>query len=320
MQIEMNDIKEILAGADNILLSSHIHPDGDAIGSCLALAHVLKGMGKKVLVVIDDHVPEIYDILPGFGEIQRYEGQPLDADLVVLLDARLGREGRVCSAVSAPVLNIDHHASNDLSADYTYVEADASATAEVLYKLFKEWGVALTVEIASCLYTGIATDTGFFAFPNTRPETLELCANLIKSGAEPARIAAAVQRKTFHEVEELARGLGDMELFADGRAVGIFLDESFRDLELTDALIDLVRDIEGIEMVVLLKAENENSCRVRIRSKKLDVSKLAETLGGGGHRESAGANIEAGFGSAQRILKEKAALFLEGQRLSHISM
>ena len=310
MQIERGDIRKYIDGVDNILLTSHVHPDGDAIGSCLALYHVLKGMGKEVQVVIDDHAPEIFDILPGFGEIQRYEGQQLEADLVVLLDARPGREGRVCSAVSAPVLNIDHHASNDMSADYAYVEPEASATAEMLYNIFREWGVALTEETASCLYLGIATDTGFFAFPNTCPETLEICANLMRVGVKPAALAAAVSRKTFHEVEELARGLDTMELFAGGRVVGIFLDESFQELELTDALIDMVRFIEGIELAVLLKVENEKSCRVRMRSALLDVSKLARKLGGGGHKEAAGGTIEAGFSEARQILQNEISMFL----------
>ena len=305
----MKDIQAQLEKADKIIITSHIHPDGDAIGSCLAMYHVLKGMGKEVQVVIDDHVPDIYDILPGFGEIQRYAGQPLEADLVVLLDARPGREGRVCSAVPAPVLNIDHHVSNDGSADYTYVEPEASATAEVLYLLFKAWGTGMTEGIASCLYMGIATDTGFFAFPNTRPETMELCANLMRAGANPARLSAAVQRKNFHEVQELARGLGTMELFAEGRAVGIFLDESFKGLELTDDLIDMVRYIDGIAIAVLLKAEDEKSCRVRMRSEVLDVSELARKLGGGGHREAAGATIGADFDTAKDILKKEVSAY-----------
>lgn len=309
MQIAMRDIRKALEESESILITSHLHPDGDAIGSCLALYHVLKNMGKEVQVALDDHVPEIYDILPGFEIIQRYEGEPLQADLVVLLDARLGREGRVCATVSAPVLNIDHHASNDMSADYAYVEPEASATAEILYGIFREWGVALTEEIASCLYLGIATDTGFFAFPNTRPETLEICANLMRAGARPASLAAAVSRKSFHEVEELARGLGTMELFAGGRGVGIFLDESFRDLELTDALIDMVRFIDGIDLAVLLKAEDDKSCRVRMRSEVLDVSLLAQRLGGGGHREAAGATIMAGFDEARHILKDEIIKF-----------
>ena len=310
MQIDLKDIQAQLEKADKIIITSHIHPDGDAIGSCLAFYHVLKSMGKEVQVMIDDHVPDIYDILPGFGKIQRYDGKALEADLVVLLDARSGREGRVCSAVSAPVLNIDHHASNDMSADYAYVEPEASATAEMLYNIFREWGVALTEEIASCLYLGIATDTGFFSFPNTRPETLEICANLMRGEAKPAALAAAVSRKTFHEVEELARGLGTMELFAGGKVVGIFLDESFRDLELTDALIDMVRFIDGIDLAVLLKAEDDKSCRVRMRSEVLDVSLLAQRLGGGGHREAAGATIMAGFDEARHILKDEIIKFL----------
>ena len=299
-----------LKNAQNILLTSHIHPDGDAIGSCLALYHVLKNMGKEVQMVIDDHLPEIYDILPGFEAIQRYEGQPLTADLTVLLDARPGREGRVCSSCSAPVLNIDHHISNECVADYVYLDGEAAATAEILCGFFRVWGIALDAEIASCLYMGIATDTGFFAFPNTRPETLELCARLMRAGAEPAKLLAAVRKKSFPEVQEMARGLGTMELFAEGRAVGIFLDESFRGLELTDDLIDMVRYIHGIDIAVLLKAEDASSCRVRIRSEVLDVSRIAMALGGGGHKEAAGATIGKGFEKTKSILKEKIGAYL----------
>ena len=310
MQIGLGDIRKYLEKAENILITSHIHPDGDAIGSCLALYHVLKNMGKEVQVVLDDHVPEIYDILPGFEIIQRYEGQPLKADLVVLLDARPGREGRVGSGCPAPVLNIDHHVSNACKAAYAYVDGEAAATSEILYGLFREWGVSIDAGLASCLYLGIATDTGCFAFPNTRPETLEICAQLMREGAEPERLLAAVRRKSFAEVKELARGLGTLELFAEGRAVGIFLDESFHDLELTDDLIDMARYIQSIDIAVLLKAEGKDSCRVRMRSERLDVSKLAQEMGGGGHREAAGATIMSNFYQARKIFMEKVHNYL----------
>lgn len=310
MQIGLGDIKKYLEKAENILITSHIHPDGDAIGSCLALYHVLKNMGKEVQVALDDHVPEIYDILLGFEIIQRYEGQPLKADLVVLLDARPGREGRVCSSCPAPVLNIDHHVSNACTAAYAYVDGEAAATAEILYGLFREWGVSIDAGLASCLYLGIATDTGCFAFPNTRPETLEICAQLMRAGAEPERLLAAVRRKSFREVKELARGLGTLELFAEGRAVGIFLDESFLGLELTDDLIDMARYIQSIDIAVLLKAEGKDSCRVRMRSERLDVSKLAQEMGGGGHREAAGASISGDYGSAKETLVKEIVSYL----------
>lgn len=311
----LNDVKKQLEKADQIIITSHIHPDGDAIGSCLALTNVLEGLGKTVQVVIDDHVPEIYDILPGFENIQRYEGQPLTADLIVLLDARPGREGRVCSRCPAPVLNIDHHVSNECTADYAYVDGEAAATAEILCGLLHEWGIDLDADVASCLYMGIATDTGFFAFQNTKAKTLEICANLIRAGAEPDKLSAAVRRKSFHEVQELARGFGTMELFAGGRAVGVFLDESFCDLELTDDLIDAIRYIRGIDIAVLLKAEAASSCRVRMRSERCDVSKLAQSLGGGGHKESAGATINAGFIEAKKILHEEITGFLRNRCL-----
>lgn len=310
MKIDLESIKKYLEEAGKIILTSHIHPDGDAIGSCLALYHFLKREGKEVQVVLDDNVPEIYDILPGYGDIQRYGGGRLEADLAVLLDARPGREGRICSAVSAPVLNIDHHVSNECYAEYSYTEPEASATAEILYCAFRAWGITIDEEIASCLYMGIATDTGFFAFRNTKAKTLTICADLVRAGAKPALIAAAVQRKSFQEVQKLAKGLATMELWADGRAVGVFLDESFMDLELTDDLIDMVRYIRGIDLAVLLKAEDGRSCRVRMRSERRDVSKLAQALGGGGHKEAAGATINAGFTEAKKILQEEITGFI----------
>ena len=171
-------------------------------------------------------------------------------------------------------------------------------------------GGKIDEELSACLYAGIATDTGFFTFSNTKPETMDICAELMRAGAKQVEIATAVQRKSFHEVEELIRGLGTMELFADDRAVGIFLDESFIDLELTDDLIDMVRYINSIELVVLLKTESENSCRVRIRSEVLDVSELARKFGGGGHRNAVGATILAKFCIAKDILKKEVSSYL----------
>ena len=302
MQIELADIRKYIDGADNILLTSHIHPDGDAIGSCLAMYHVLKGMGKEVQMVIDDHVPDIYDILPGFEKIQRYEGQPLEADLVVLLDARPGREGRVCSSVSAPVLNIDHHASNDMRADYAYVEPEASAAAEVLYRLIREWGIALTGEVASCLYAGIATDTGFFRFDNTHASSLEIAAELVRLGAKPHVLADAVATKKFEDIQCMARALETAELFHGGRVVGVFLDKELKDLELTDDLIDMIRFTKGVDIAFLLKYEAEDTCRVRMRSRFADVSRVLEPLGGGGHAHAAGCTLRMSMETARETL------------------
>ena len=310
MQIEHGDIRKYIDGAESILITSHIHLDGDAIGSCLALYHVLKGMGKEVQVVIDDHVPDIYDILPGVGEIQKYARQPLAADLVILLDARPGREGRVCSAVSAPVLNIDHHVSNDGSADYTYVKPDASATAEILYRLLREWGIALTREVAFCLYAGIATDTGFFRFENTTADCLEAAAELVRSGAEPHALADAVTTKRFKDIQCMAKALKTAELFHGGRVAGVFLDKSLKDLELTDDLIDMIRFTKGVDIAFLLKYEAEETYRVRMRSRVSDVSRILEPFGGGGHAHAAGCTLCMSMESARETLIKACCLTL----------
>ena len=132
----------------------------------------------------------------------------------------------------------------------------------------------------------------------------------MRAGAKPAELSAAVSRKRFQEVKDIARGLQTLELFAEGRAAGIFLDDSFKGLELTDELIDMIRFIEGIELAVLMKSEGNGSCRVRMRSEARDVSELARKLGGGGHRDAAGATIFAKFDIAKDILQEEVSSYL----------
>ena len=224
MHVTSQKIWELLHASDTIAITSHIHPDGDAIVSCLAMYHALRSQGKKVSVIIDDHVPDWFSILPGADCIRTVEEGTGEADLLVLLDVRMGRAGRVTDAVRAPVLNIDHHASNDGATDYLFLDAESSSTCEILYRMFKEWKVPVTKEIAMSLYAGIATDTGFFRFGNTTADCLEIAAELVRLGAEPHVLADAVATKAFDDVQLMAKALQTAELFHGGRAVGVFLD------------------------------------------------------------------------------------------------
>lgn len=164
MKVAIREIWELLQESNAIVITSHVHPDGDAIGASLAMYHVLCSWGKKVSVFIDDHVPECFFVLPGVEAIREPEQENVAFDLLLLLDARMGRSGRVMEDIKAPVLNIDHHESNEGTAEYLFLNADCSSTCEILYRMFKEWGIPITKEIAMNLYAGIATDTGFLAF------------------------------------------------------------------------------------------------------------------------------------------------------------
>ena len=284
---------------NDIIITSHVHPDGDAIGSSLAMYHVLRSLGKKATVLIDDHVPKCFSVLPGVQAIRRPGGEEEPPDLLLLLDARMGRSGRVMEHIQAPVLNIDHHASNDGTADDLFLDADSSSTCEILYRMFKEWGIPFTKEIAMNLYAGIATDTGFFRFENTTAASFEAAAELVRLGVEPNLLADALATKNFRDIQWMAKALQTAELFHDGKAVGVFLDKSLKDLELTDELIDMIRFTEGVDIAFLLKYEAENVYRVRMRSHFSDVSKLMKSFGGGGHAHAAGCTLEMGMEEAR---------------------
>ena len=310
MNDKFRDIWELFQRSQRIDITSHIHPDGDAVGSSLAMYHWLRSLGKDVRIVIDDHVPECFSVLPGMEVIQSSveEGE---ADMLLLLDARMGRAGRVTDSVGAPVLNIDHHASNDGSADYLFLDAESSSTCEILFRMFLEWKVPVTKEIAMCLYAGVTTDTGFFRFGNTTASALETAAELVRLGADPGLIADAVATKEFEDVRRMAEALQTVELFHGGSVVGIFLDRELKDLEMTDDLIDMIRFIKGVDVAFLLKYEAENVYRVRMRSRFADVSEILKPFGGGGHSHAAGCTLRMGMEEARAVIVD--AMGAEGE-------
>ena len=170
--LTLNQAAQKLKAANKILITAHIQPDGDAIGSTLAAMMILRSIGKSAQIFIDDTVRRNLHMLPNFSEIQRpQENQTVDADLILVLDTSVDRIGNVRKLSDAPILNIDHHVTNaGEGVDELYLEPKAAATCEIIYKLAGELDAKITPEIATCLYTGLATDTGFFQFSNTRAE------------------------------------------------------------------------------------------------------------------------------------------------------
>ena len=306
MKITLEAAAEKLLAAQKLLITAHVNPDGDAIGSALALAAFLRGRGKEATVMIDDRLPKNLSFLPGYDKIVRpEEGRKSDAELLVILDTSLDRIGEVEKAAEGlPVLNIDHHISNDGKADFLYND-NRAATAEIVFEIVDRFGGEFTPEIAIPLYTGLATDTGFFKFSNTRPETLRAAARLLEAGVRPEKVSEALEEKPEALVRGQAAALQTMELSYGGRVAGLYLDKELAtSLESTEGFIDFVRVIEGVDIAVLVKCMDENFCRVSVRSKGIDVSKVAMKFGGGGHIRAAGFSVKKPLAEAKKDVLE----------------
>ncbi len=306
MKITLEEAVEKLMAAKKILITAHVNPDGDAIGSTLALAAFLRGRGKEATVMIDDRVPKNLLFLPGSDKIVRpEEGKKADAELLVILDTSPDRIGEVEKAAAGlPVLNLDHHISNDGKADFLYNDNRAAA-AEIIFEIVDRFGGEFTPDVATPIYTGLATDTGFFKFSNTRPETLRAAARLLEAGVRPEKVSEALEEKPEALVRGQAAALQTMELSYGGRVAGLYLDrELATSLDTTEGFIDFVRVIEGVDIAVLIKCMDENFCRVSVRSKGLDVSKVAMKFGGGGHIRAAGFSVKKPLAEAKKDVLE----------------
>lgn len=306
MRLNLEETLGILERASKIIITSHENPDGDAIGSSLALARYLTRIGKDAVIMIDDEISSRFKVLPGSEEIVApEEGGRYSADLLVVLDASLDRVGKVTEVVSAPILNIDHHPTNDGSAERFYLDGERAATAEIVYQLLEMAEAEFDKDMAMAIYTGLATDTGFFRFSNTTPLTMRAAAHMLEAGAEPHVISESLEQRPYSHVKGLADAMQHIELWHGGRAAGVFLSyEVMESIDATDGLIDMLRVIEGVDIAVVMKYKEAGKARVSMRSKGVDVSKVALQFGGGGHVKAAGCGIEKPFDEAKAMLQK----------------
>ena len=305
MKITMDAAAQMLRDAQTVVLTSHIRPDGDAIGSTLGLMHVLRAQGKEVRILIDDEIPRIFSILPGVDQIERpIESQRYTADLLVVCDVELGRTGASVSAVDAVhLLNIDHHVTNDEKAEHLCLNPKAAATCEIVYDLVRILGIMPMLDAAVCLYTGMATDTGFFRFSNTTPHTMRAAADLIEIGVKPNVVSVAMEMKSYDEVMAQVRAIRNLEMFFDGRVAAVFIDEErARGVTTTEGLLDELRVIEGTQIVFFMKWLEKDTYRISMRSKGTNVSRIAQKFDGGGHIRAAGCTIHAPFAEARTAI------------------
>lgn len=295
-------------GGGRIVLASHVNPDGDAVGSLLGLTHALWGLGIPADPILVDGVPEIYRWLPGAEKIQTAATRQ-DYGVGVVCDA--GALIRVGSSLvptfeRVPVLiDIDHHVADGTFGTIQVIDDKAAATAELIYDLIRLLErrynrVLLNSDIAQCLITGIITDTGSFKYPNVRPRTLKIAADLTTLGAHPAPINEAVyESRSYANVKLLGRALEQVQRSADGRVAWTHLTgEDFAEFGATDedseGIVNHVRAIRGVDIALFFREIPGGKVRISLRARdgQADVNKLAAQFGGGGHRLAAGCSIE----------------------------
>lgn len=291
-------VGEALAAAANVTIASHIDPDGDAMGSCLGLAHALDSIGVPSTIVLPEgtDVPVTYAFLPGAGRFVPADGlEP--ADVFVVLDSprlrRLGAAERLARAARTLVM-LDHHPDAVTEGTLHYFDAGAAATGAIIWQLLPHLGSAPTGKIATCLYTALLTDTGRFSYANTTPETLRMAAEMTEAGAHPHDIYTAVYENRSAGAQQLVGlTLSRITLANGGRVAYSWVTaEDFAVFgarpEEAENLIDFVRALGGVDAVLLAKVDG-TTVRASLRAKTdVDVGTVARSLGGGGHRAAAG--------------------------------
>ena len=305
----LRKIAEEVRGGHNFLLSTHENPEGDAIGSVLALGWALRGLGKRVEILVQDPVPEVLAFLPGVQEIIHQAPTEAFFDLALAVDcgdrARLGEE---FGKLKAPgkIINIDHHVSNSYYGDINFVDPAASSAAEIVFDLLRIIPVPLNREIAENLYTGLLTDTGSFHYSNTTPKTFAAARACLQAGVEPWRVAEQVyENQPLARLRLLPRVLETLEVSEEGRVSHVvitreMLAEAKASPALTEDFINFPRSIKGVEVAILFREVSPEKTRVSFRSRgSVDVARIAEGFQGGGHRSASGCTIKGSLADAK---------------------
>ena len=297
----MNKILEELRPADKIAISGHVRPDGDSLGSTLALKLALEQLGKRAVVVYPDPVPAMYCYLPGVDALADENTLPFAPKAAIMVDiadtVRLGRAAEVFKAVEEQAV-LDHHEVTDCQFPRHYIRPKAAAASELVYELILEMGAYLTVDIATCLYTGMSTDTGNFSFSNTTPTTLRYCAECIAAGVNVSELTRhAFRLRSPQKLKLLGMGVNGIEYYADGklsltRITEKMISEANAVHSDTDRIVNFLLDTDGV-YVAIVAEEYENDTKFSFRSiGDTDVSVLAKKVGGGGHARASGATVK----------------------------
>ena len=304
-------IKEIVDRGRTFLVTTHIDPDGDAVGSALAVYYALKRLGKEATVYLGDKVPYRYDFLPRPSEDLVHEIPEKPFDGIFVMDCgnffRVG-DGYEKLKGKGPIINIDHHETNEAFGQINILDERASSTAEILFLILKALAVPFNYEMAINIYTAILTDTGSFRYENTHPRSFTICEEMTRHGVQPSFVAGMVYEN--HPKQRfllLCLVLETLKTYHDDKlAIVVVTEEMFErtntNREYTDGFVELLKEMKGLEVAALARQIGPESYKISMRSKgRVDVASVALTFGGGGHKNAAGCTIE---GKAEEVCEK----------------
>lgn len=310
---QITAILEVIRSGERFLVCSHSRPDGDAVGSMLAMGILLESLGKRADLVSADRVPVVYRALPGADKIEKALRVHGLYDAVILLECDGLERTRLQGLEKFYQINIDHHASGLEFADLNWIDHNAACAGEMVHRLFKAAGVALTKDAATCIYTTVLTDTGGFIYGGTRASTFELARDLTLAGADPIRVAQQVYFSTPMS-KLLLLGAALKNLHREGRLAWLWvrhedLVRSCAAEEDCEGIVNYALSIAEVQAAVFLRELEEGRIRVSLRGKGgINVAAIAERLGGGGHENAAGCTLDGPLERAkEQILHELKA-------------
>lgn len=313
---QLGEAIEVINKSKNIFIASHINPDGDNLGSMLALGLALKKIGKKTYFLKSDDTPKDFKFLPSINLLRKFEElNEKDIDVFIAVDSsdldRLGRNKDYIQS-SNNVINIDHHISNTNFGNINIVDPKASATGELIFDLIKAMDIELDEDIATCIYTAISTDTGSFKYESVTYRTHEIVAQLIKVGINKKNININLyESRSMERTRLFIKALSDLRTYNKDQIAAVkiknkMLEETKSKMEDTEGIVSFIREIDSVEVACLLKEVDENETRISLRSKNfVDVASICNVFDGGGHVRAAGCTIYQGIDIAESLIVEE---------------
>lgn len=294
----LSQVVELIENKQKFGITTHIKPDGDGVGSSLGLCWLLQSLGKSAEVIVRGEVPAAYRTLPGADNIRDIEKVDRDYDAIFVIECSdLERPG-IAGLENEFTVNIDHHATSEHFGTINWIDSTASAVGEMIYNLCKAIGGRVTREIAECVYMALVTDTGSFHFSNTTDRTLKVASELIKAGVKPAEISEAVYNNyPWSRIELMRQVLDTVKRDESGKIASLRQTLQMRaDAEAVDGdnngFVNIPLAARDIVAAVYMREVGPNEFRVSLRSKgDINVARVAEKFGGGGHRNAAGLRI-----------------------------
>ena len=305
------EIAEVIRTHDSFIVLSHIRPDGDAIGSQLALGHALEQMGKTVHFVNEDGLPDNLAFLPGSDKIKQPPAEPLDVQVAIALDCatkpRLGDNALNAAAKATVWINIDHHISNPKYGDLNHIDSVSPATGQIIYNLITSQNFPFSDISRDCIYVAVSTDTGSFQYSNTTSATYEMAADLVRRGTDVGTInAQTYDNNPLRKIELLRSLLNTLQLENNGKVAHWELPYSVKEElglkpEDSEDQIDLIRGIEGVIVAAFFEELPDGKIRVSLRAKdaSVNVCDIATQFKGGGHARAAGIRMPGPISDAR---------------------